>query len=528
MYRKYHDFAMARIIKVHPLDNTAISVNHIIPGEELAPGLIALDEVAQGQKIALQDLSPQDELIRYGVALGKLNRELKAGSRIDDDMLEAAASPSLQDLSWTPPPQTEFTFPSHLHASFEGYLVPGAWYGGVRNILCIMTSVQCVSGVVQAAAEKIRRELLPRYPQVDDIAIISHQYGCGVAIEAPGAEIPIRSLKNLMRNPNFGGEIMLITLGCEKLEAHVLLDQDELNPEHLICLQEQPGYSAMIEAIYRMADKKLAILNERRRVSLSLSRLAVGFQCGGSDAFSGVTCNPAAGHATDLLVAAGAAVMFSEVTEVRDAAQVLAARCTSPQVLARLIEELTWYDAYLRRGGADTSANPSPGNKSGGISNIVEKTLGAIVKSGSFPISCVLGPGERLAPPPEGTASSEGSSPAGRLVFASTPASDFVCGPLQLASGAVLQVFSTGRGTPYGLAAAPVIKMSSRSALKEQWNDLIDFDAGAIAEGEESIAQAGERLFQLILDTASGRYRPLAEQHRIYNDICILDPAPLT
>jgi galactarate dehydratase len=194
--------------------------------------------------------------------------------------------------------------------------------------------------------------------------------------------------------------------------------------------------------------------------------------------------------------------------------QFLSARCESREVSQKLAREMKWYDAYLEQGGADISANPSPGNRAGGLSNIMEKTMGSIAKSGNAPIVEVLSPGEH--PVREG------------LGFAATPASDFVCGPLQLASGITLQVFMTGRGTPYGLAAAPVIKVSSRTDMKNLWEDLIDVNAGTIAEGKETIPELGERLFRMIVDTASGVYRPWAEKYRLHNDICLFDPAPLT
>jgi galactarate dehydratase len=175
---------------------------------------------------------------------------------------------------------------------------------------------------------------------------------------------------------------------------------------------------------------------------------------------------------------------------------------------------MKWYDEYLEAGGADRSANPSPGNKKGGLANIVEKAMGSIAKSGGSPIVEILSPGER--PSQRG------------LIFAATPASDFVCGPLQLASGITLQVFMTGRGTPYGLAAAPVIKVSSRTDMKNLWQDLIDINAGTIAEGKETIEETGKRLFTMILDTASGRHKPWAEVYALHNDLCLFDPSPIT
>ena len=227
------------------------------------------------------------------------------------------------------------------------------------------------------------------------------------------------------------------------------------------------------------------------------SELVVGVQCGGSDAFSGVTANPAVGFCTDLLVRAGATVMFSEVTEVRDGIDQLTSRATTPEVAEAMIREMAWYDNYLDKGRVDRSANTTPGNKKGGLSNIVEKAMGSIVKSGSSPISGVLGPGEKVR--------QKG------LIYAATPASDFICGTLQLAAGMNLHVFTTGRGTPYGLAQVPVIKVATRSDLARRWHDLMDVNAGTIATGEKTIEEVGWELFQLMLEVASGRKKTWAE-----------------
>ncbi len=270
----------------------------------------------------------------------------------------------------------------------------------------------------------------------------------------------------------------------------------------------------MVNAIMEMADKKLAILNQRRRETLPLSDLCIGMQCGGSDAFSGVSANPSAGYAADMLVNAGATVMFSEVTEVRDGVHYIAERCVSKEVCDKLAAEMKWYDHYLEEGNVDRSANPTPGNKKGGLCNIVEKAMGSIAKSGSSPIVEVLSPAER--PSKKG------------LIYAATPASDIVCGPCQLASGITLQVFMTGRGTPYGLAAAPVIKVCSRNEMKEMWQDLIDINAGPVATGEAQISDIGTELFNKIIAVASGKDQSFAEKYKLHNDLCIFNPAPIT
>jgi galactarate dehydratase len=218
---------------------------------------------------------------------------------------------------------------------------------------------------------------------------------------------------------------------------------------------------------------------------------------------------------TDLLVRAGATVMFSENTEVRDAVDQLTARAASPEVAQAIVRELAWYDQYLQRGQVDRSANTTPGNKAGGLSNIVEKAMGSIIKSGSAPIDHVLPPGEKLRRDQRG------------LVFAATPASDFICGTLQLAAGMNVHVFTTGRGTPYGLQACPVVKVATRTDLAQRWHDLMDINAGRIADGQMSVEEAGRELFERLLEVASGR-QTWAEQWKLHNALVLFNPAPIT
>ncbi|MGH8819000.1 MAG: UxaA family hydrolase, partial [Achromobacter pestifer] len=355
-----------------------------------------------------------------------------------------------------------------------------------------------------------------------------HTYGCGVAIDAPGAAIPIRTLHNIARNPNFGGTSMVVSLGCEKLQPERLLAPGAIpiragegmgadgEGVDTIVLQDEEnvGFQSMIDLIMRTAERHLQKLNARQRETCPVSDLTVGVQCGGSDAFSGVTANPAVGFATDLLVRAGGTVMFSENTEVRDGIDQLTARAATPEVADALVREMAWYDEYLQRGMADRSANTSPGNKKGGLSNIVEKAMGSIVKSGSSPIHGVLSPGSRLT--------QKG------LIFAATPASDFICGTLQLAAGMNLHIFTTGRGTPYGLAQVPVIKVATRDSLARRWHDLMDVNAGRIATGQATIEEVGWELFRLMLDVASGRQQTCAEKLKLHNALALFNPGPVT
>ncbi|MFU2488133.1 galactarate dehydratase [Thauera sp. WH-1] len=518
-------------IRMHPADNVAIIANDggLPAGSSFPDGLRLREHVPQGHKVALVDIPAGSAVRRYDVAIGYALQGIAAGSWVHERLLKMPAARELDGLpiaTRKPAP-----LPPLEGYTFEGYRNPDGSVG-TRNILAITTTVQCVAGVVEFAVKRIKAELLPKYPNVDDVVGLEHGYGCGVAIDAPDAVVPIRTLRNISLNPNFGGEVMVVSLGCEKLQPERLLPPgsipivDERNVADVgvsaepaldvICLQDERhvGFMSMIDSIMITAEEHLERLDARRRVTVPASELVVGVQCGGSDAFSGVTANPAVGFATDLLVRAGATVMFSEVTEVRDGIDQLTARAVNAEVAEAMIREMAWYDAYLNRGRVDRSANTTPGNKKGGLSNIVEKAMGSIIKSGTAPISGVLAPGEKLA--------QKG------LIYAATPASDFICGTLQLAAGMNLHVFTTGRGTPYGLAECPVIKVATRSELARRWHDLMDVNAGRIATGEATIEDVGWELFQLMLEVASGRRKTWAEQWKLANALVLFNPAPVT
>ena len=498
------------LIKVHPGDNVEIVVNSngIEAGTQISKDLEALEHIPQSHKIALMDFAVGDEIIRYGEVIGYAKEPILKGSWINEHKVVLPKAPILQELPVAtrvpePLPQLEgYTFLGYRNK--DGSV-------GTKNLLGITTSVQCVEGVLNLAVKEIEK-LLPKYPHVDGVVPINHSYGCGVAINAPDAIIPIRTLKNLSSHPNFGGEILCVSLGCEKLiPERIFLNQDK---ESLVVLQNNTGFQSMVEEIVEKAKGALERLNRRQREVCPASDLVIGLQCGGSDAFSGVTANPAIGYAADLLVRAGASVMFSEVTEVRDGVHLLTPRTISEEVGQKLKNEMAWYDRYLDLGCVDRDANPTPGNKKGGLANVVEKSLGSIAKSGTSAIVDVLSPGEKVR--------KKG------LTFAATPASDFVCGTLQLASGITLQVFSTGRGTPYGLKMAPVLKVSTRTDLFDKWKDLIDVNAGTIATGEATIESVGLEIFEMILEVASGKKKVWADHYGIENAICLFNPAPVT
>ena len=454
-------------IKVHDTDNVAIIVNDngLKAGTRFPDGLELIEHIPQGHKVALLDIPANGEIIRYGEVIGYAVRAIPRGSWIDESMVVLPEAPPLHTLPLATkvpeplPPLEGYTFEGYRNA--DGSV-------GTKNLLGITTSVHCVAGVVDYVVKIIERDLLPKYPNVDGVVGLNHLYGCGVAINAPAAVVPIRTIHNISLNPNFGGEVMVIGLGCEKLQPERLLTGTD-------DVQAIPVESA---SIVSLQDEK-----------------HVGFQ-------------------SDLLVRCGATVMFSEVTEVRDAIHLLTPRAVNEEVGKRLLEEMEWYDNYLNMGKTDRSANPSPGNKKGGLANVVEKALGSIAKSGKSAIVEVLSPGQR--PTKRG------------LIYAATPASDFVCGTQQVASGITVQVFTTGRGTPYGLMAVPVIKMATRTELANRWFDLMDINAGTIATGEETIEEVGWKLFHFILDVASGKKKTFSDQWGLHNQLAVFNPAPVT
>lgn len=510
------------IIRISKEDNVGIVANDtgLQGGTSLKDGTILSQTVPAGHKVALTDIPEGAKIFRYGQVIGYANKLIHRGELVNEYVVSLPEPPELDSIPLTDKPKPE---PEPLTGySFMGYRnADGS--AGTRNILGITISVHCVAGFTNLIVKRIKEELLPKYPNVDDVVALNHTYGCGVAIDTPSADIPVRTIKNIAANPNFGGQILIVGLGCEKLLPERLLLQPH-NPadksvsqfSDIIIIQDESfrGFDVMADSVMKRAEEHLKRLNRRRRVICPASDLVVGMQCGGSDAFSGITSNLVAGFAADLIVRAGGSVMFSEVTEVRDAAHLLVPRTINSSVGKALINEMKWYDDYLAKWGTDRSANPSPGNKRGGLSNVVEKALGSIAKSGTTPIVDVLAPGDRIR--------------RKGLTFAATPASDFICGTLQLAAGMNIHVFMTGLGTPYGLAMVPVIKIGSNSKLSRRWFDLIDLDAGLVVLGQKTIEEMGWELFRMVLDVASGKKQVACDKSGLHNDLVLFNPGPVT
>ncbi|MBR1855727.1 MAG: UxaA family hydrolase, partial [Oribacterium sp.] len=263
-------------IQITEKDNVAIAINDLPKGTEVMPGVVTAVDIPQAHKIALKELKEGTEVIRYGVCLGTTSEDIPVGGWVNEKNLIMAPAPDLDSMKFATNLRTDL--PKPKRTTWMGYKNPNGFYAGTRNILGINTTVQCVAGVLNVAIKKIKAEILPKYPNVDDVVAINHPYGCGVAIDAPDAYIPQKIIRNIAMHPNFGGVFMLVSLGCEKFTVDRFCEWwPELNnKDNVVVLQEHKGYQAMMDAIIEMAEKKLKILNERKREELPLSDLLVG------------------------------------------------------------------------------------------------------------------------------------------------------------------------------------------------------------------------------------------------------------
>lgn len=499
------------IIRLNDSDNIAIAADEtgLFKGDVVLNDLAVKEAIPFGNKIALLPIYAGEGIYKAGYLISYALQDIEPGTLVNERNTIHMEPIALDKLTFDSLVKKK-SGSAKLNRSFMGYKNDDGSVG-TRNYLCITTTVQCVAGVVERACEIVNQDFIADYENVDGIVAAVHAYGCGVAIKAPDAHIPINTINNIAKNPNFGGRKMVIGLGCEKLTKEHL----NLGSYKFLKLQDEEvnNFSALLDTVVTAIKDELAFLNQRKRVKCDISELKIAMQCGGSDAFSGLTANPLLGRLSDLMVNSGATTIFSEITEVRDAIELIASKCSTQAVHNKLIEGLKWYDNYLSKGGVDTKANTTPGNRDGGLSNIREKSLGSIMKSGLADISDIIFPGDRVV--------NKG------LNFLAGPSSDFVCGTLYLAAGANLQLFTTGRGTPYSLKGLPTIKLASNSQLANKWNEIIDFDAGKLLTTESNFDLMTKELLELVIRIANGE-ETKAEKNKTFNQLTLFNPAPIT
>lgn len=474
-------------VRLHPADNVLVAARRIRAGEPVGEGVAAKTPISPGHKIASTAIPAGTPVFKYGQIIGAATADIAPGAHVHVHNLAMSglrAAPAL-----APAPESARIADRH----FDGFRrASGAV--GIRNYVGILTSVNCSGTVARLIAEAAEKtNLLADYPLIDGIVPITHGTGCAMSGSGEAYDLLRRTLWGTAANPNFGA-VLLVGLGCEVIQsAQLARDFGLAGREDFqnFTIQEVGGTRKSVDRGLAALRDLLPVAAAAHRTPCPASELRLGLQCGGSDAWSGVTANPALGNAADRLVAAGGTAILSETPEIYGAEHLLAARAAFPDVADRLAARLAWWKRYTAAHGAEMNNNPSPGNLAGGLTTILEKSLGAVAKAGTSPLVDVI----------------EYAEPLRRrgLVFMDSPGFDPCSATGQVASGATMIAFTTGRGSAFGYKPSPSIKLASNSALYARMEDDMDVDCGSIAEGASSVADKGAEIFNLMLAVASGR-----------------------
>ena len=487
-------------IRIHPDDNVVIARRQLVGGTPIAEeGVVVAGLVPPGHKVATRAIARGQPVRRYGQIIGNATADIAPGQHVHTHNLAFSdfarsheAGAGARPTACVEPP-----------ATFMGILRPDGRVA-TRNYIGVLTSVNCSATAARAIADHFRRDIRPEalaaYPNVDGVVALTHGMGCATAGDGEELRVLRRTLGGYARHPNFAA-VLVLGLGCETNQIQGLIAQEGLaEGARLITfnIQDSGGTARTVARGVELVKQLLPEANRIQRRPLPASHLVVGLQCGGSDGYSGISANPALGAAVDRLVRHGGTAILSETPEIVGGEHLLTRRAVSAAVADKLLARIAWWEAYTRRNGMQMDNNPSAGNKAGGLTTILEKSLGAIAKSGTTNLVDVL----EFAEPVH----------ARGLVYMDTPGYDPVSATGQVAGGANLICFTTGRGSAYGCAPSPSLKLSTNSALWLKQQDDIDLDCGGIVDGLETVDQAGERIFRLMLDTASGR-KTKSEEH---------------
>lgn len=473
-------------IRLHANDNVVIAAGRIPAGSPVkGEALTALEPIPSGHKLATRFIAAGEPVLKYGQVIGSATRDIPAGAHVHVQNL------AVSDLRLSADGAAVRTH-APVERGFMGYHRAGGRVG-VRNYLGVLTSVNCSATVARLIAQAAERSgMLDDYPNVDGVVPITHTSGCGMAGSGEGYDLLRRTLWGTAANPNFGG-VLFVGLGCEVVQLGRLMKDYGLAGRadfEAFTIQDVGGTRRAVEAGLERLRALLPIADAVERTPAPASELVLGLQCGGSDAWSGVTSNPALGDAADRLVELGATVILSETPEIYGAEHLLYARAASDEVSARLRARLDWWERYTALHGAEMNNNPSPGNKAGGLTTILEKSLGAVAKSGSSVLRDVIEYAEPLR--------------TRGLVFMDSPGFDPCSAMGQVASGATMIAFTTGRGSAFGCKPSPSIKLSSNSEIYARMSEDIDVDCGAVATGGATVAERGEAILDCLLRVASG------------------------
>jgi len=480
--------AIPRHVRLDAADNIAVCIDAAEPGADVA-GVTASRRIPRGHKLALRAIAAGEPVVKFGQIIGFASTAIEPGDHVHEH--NCAMGDFARDYQfgagsgWTPPCL------DGLPATFRG-IRRADGRAGTRNFIAVLTSVNCSASVARFVAREIEQSgVLDDYPNVDGIVAFTHGTGCGMAASGEGYDLLQRTLWGHAANPNTGGALM-IGLGCEvfqiprMMETYRLKDRDTFRT---MTIQGSGGTRSTVAQAVEAVKAMLPAVNDAAREDVPVSQLALALQCGGSDGYSGITANPALGHAADLLVAAGGTAMLSETPEIYGAEHLLTRRAVDRETGDKLVARIRWWEDYTARLGGNMNNNPSPGNKLGGLTTILEKSLGAAAKGGTAPLSGVFEYGE----------------PVDRrgFVFVDTPGYDPCSVTGQVASGANIVAFTTGRGSAFGYRLAPSLKLATNSQMYRTMEEDMDIDCGDILDGV-TIEEKGREIFRALVAAASG------------------------
>jgi altronate hydrolase len=476
-------------IRLHPADNLVTAISDLPAGTEIpTEGIIVRQSVPAGHKVATEPVRRGEPLRKYGQIIGFAAENIQTGEVIHTHNVEVKDF-AREYAFGADARETEYVSETD-RATFQG-IVRTDGQVATRNYLGILPTVMCSASVSRKIADHFNDAILANYPNVDGVVALVHSTGCG----NPGLGFTFlqRAIAGYARHPNFWG-VIIVGLGCEDNQIDSLMTNMSLESGdrlRTLSIQDIGGTNRGIRAGIEMVDEMLPKANNVERTTVSASHLVLGLECGGSDAYSGITANPALGVATDLIVRHGGTAVSSETPEIYGAEHLLTRRAISREVGRKLIDSIKWWEEYTAINGAEINNNPSPGNKAGGLTTILEKSLGAVAKGGSTNLVEVYSFAERIT--------------ISGFVFMDTTSHDLVSITGKVAGGANIVCFTTGRGTPVGGKPVPVIKLATNTPMYEHLNDDMDLNCGVIMDGHATVEEVGRQIFDLILATASGQ-----------------------
>jgi altronate hydrolase len=483
-------------VRLHAADNVVVAAREIPEGAAVG-GIPARRAIPRGHKIAVTGVAEGEPVRKYNQIIGFATSPIEPGDHVHTHNVEFRAFERDYAVG-ADVTETQYV-PESERATFQGIVRPDGAVA-TRNYLGILTSVNCSATAAKMIADQFRRPgLLDDFPNVDGVVALTHGTGCGMADDGEGIAVLRRTLAGYAEHANFAGFLML-GLGCEVNQIRGVSEGWRLDPSRPVAtmtIQEQGGTVATVRAGVEALQAMLPQANEVSRQTVPVSELVLGLNCGGSDAYSGITANPALGAAVDLLVRHGGTAVLGETPEIYGAEHLLTRRAVNPEIAEKLVERIRWWEEYTAKNNGSMDNNPSPGNKAGGLTTILEKSLGAVAKGGTTNLTGVYNYAERVT--------------AKGFTFMDTPGYDPVSVTGIVAGGATVMCFTTGRGSVLGTKPTPSIKLATNTEMYERMSGDMDMDCGVILSKGESVGSVGERLFQLILDTASGR-RTLSEE----------------